>query len=104
MIQGAKELYFSTGFAYGMVNKDYRRSEEFSKDELQMQLWTIIDGDVYMEEGAKVVSTRHEPGNIHNKYINKYHIDQTREWKSQIDYCIKSGKFPKKIQFWTHSL
>ena len=36
MIEGAKELYFSQLFAYGMVNKDFKRDEAFSKDELQM--------------------------------------------------------------------
>ena len=46
-----------------------------------MQLWTVIDGDIYLEEGMDAVSIRYYPDED-AEYINPYHIDQTREYKS----------------------
>ena len=37
-----------------------------------MQLWTVIDGDVYLEEGEYVSERLYKDGGV---YINKYYID-----------------------------
>ena len=39
-----------------------------------MQLWTVIDGDIYVEEG-EAVPERSYPEEGNKVYINEYHID-----------------------------
>jgi len=117
MIQGAKELYFDYWFAYDMATKNEKRNIRMEKNEIIMQLWTVIDGEIYLEENiqyepcyikgecavSESLGFRNYRARNLKSFINLYHIDKTREYKSQIDYCLKTGKFPKKIQFWTHS-
>ena len=101
MIEGARDLYFSEEFAIRMADRNPRKEERFGRDEMQMQLWTVIDGDIYVEEGEHIpVRWYPEEDRV---FVNEYHVEQTRAYKSAIDFCLKLGKFPKKIQFWTHS-
>ena len=83
MIQGAKPLFWSKDFVYEMSNKSLKRSEKkWGKDEIQMQLWTVIDGDVYLEEGPYIPIRYYIADKRDDEYVLKYHIDQTREYKS----------------------
>lgn len=67
-----------------MQTKNKFKNETSQRDEIQMQLWTVINGDIYLEEG-NAVAERYElvDGEAKN-VINKYHISQTKNMKNQI--------------------
>ena len=81
MIQGAKEIYFAKDFSEKMGGQGG----------MAMQLWTISNGKVYVEENPYQ----------ENDY---WYTMQMNEWGDTIKYGMSSNLFPrnKTIQFWTH--
>ena len=56
-----------------------------------MQLWTVFDGKLYLEE-----SKLGPPYEIST-------IDQINNWADGIQLLMKNKEFPKRLQFWTRS-
>ena len=65
-----------------------------------MQLWTIIDGEIFMEDSPETVIRQINPDGSDNDVIYKYYIDFSYWWYNTIKYTINQKGFPKKVQFW----
>ena len=79
MIQGARELYHAQGLRRG--------AEDDGNAGIEMVLWTIIDGTIYIEE-----SPHKEAG---------FGDADTLAWFNGFRKVVKDSRFPKKVQFWT---
>jgi len=61
-----------------METKNHRRNVKTEPNEMIMQLWTIIDGDIYLEENIQPgsgIGFRMYPEYDMQSFINPYHID-----------------------------
>jgi hypothetical protein len=64
---------------------------------MQMQLWTIIDGEIFMEDSPETVMRQQNPNDPNENVVYKYYIDHSFWWYNTIRYTIKQEGFPKKI-------
>ena len=67
-----------------------------------MQLWTIIDGDIYMEDSPYLPFQANPNGyDGYDHYVVwKYYINFCYWWYNTIKLSMNSADMPKKIQFW----
>ena len=83
MIQGARALYHAEGLSRGNLAESGGKD----KDGVEMVLWTIIDGTIYIEESPY-------------KEAGFGNVD-TLDWFNGFRKVVKDPRFPKKVQFWT---
>jgi len=86
MIQGARELYHAEGLRRG-TSTEFEFEDQAATDGVEMVLWTVIDGTIYIEE-----SPYKEAG---------FGDVDTLDWFNGFRKVVKDPRFPKKVQFWT---
>ena len=84
MIQGGKEIYFSKEWSEKMVF-GYRGADHQASP--QMSLWTVLDGNIYLEESP-----------FKDASINTYGI-HTNWLHAHIKFAMATKGFPKDKPF-----